>query len=43
MLAQHYTGVSINGMIEEIPITNIVHQSVMIRYKIRGISELSLQ
>ena len=42
MLAQHYTGVSINGIIEEIPITNIVHQSVMLRYKIWGISELSL-
>lgn len=41
-LAQHYTGVSINGIIEEIPITNIVHQSVMLRYKIRGISELSI-
>jgi ParB family chromosome partitioning protein len=42
MSAQHYTGVSINGIIEEIPITYIVHQSVMLRYKIRGISELSI-
>jgi ParB family transcriptional regulator, chromosome partitioning protein len=42
MFIQHYTGVSIHGIIEEIPISNIVHPSIMLRYKIRGILELSV-
>jgi ParB family chromosome partitioning protein len=42
MFVNNYTGVSINGIIEEIPITHIVLPRIMLRYKIRGIFELSV-
>jgi ParB family chromosome partitioning protein len=41
MFLQHYSGVSMNGIMEEIPIANIVHPHIMLRSKIRGIFELS--